>query len=177
MISNKDSNLFSDVRTKYGEEFVSQLRKWEITIKKLADYRNHRMLTLKCIKTGITPVSCRVNVPLKTNISYHIIHKAEKQLMYERIRNINYILNKYEDVRGKQFSHLKTIFSQQPNQQHDQDLYKCLAFIHKIKELRHNKIKSRQINKFDQLFYKQFGHHHNFTSHGHNEFSKNINLN
>ena len=66
MDTNKDSNLFSYLRTKYGEDCVRLLRKWEITIEKMADYRNHRRFTLKCIKASITPVSCKVKNPLKT---------------------------------------------------------------------------------------------------------------
>ena len=72
----------------------------EFTVKKMADNRNHRF-TLRCIKTGITPVSCKIKNPLrnKTIKSYNIIHKAEKQLLYERIRSINNILYMYEHNR------------------------------------------------------------------------------
>ena len=63
MYSNKDSNLISDLRVKYGENSVSLFRKWENTTKKMADYRNHRRFTLKCIKASITPVSCKIKAP------------------------------------------------------------------------------------------------------------------
>ena len=56
-IKNKDSNLISDLRDKYGENSVSLIRKWENTTKKMADYRNHRRFTPKCIKASVTPVS------------------------------------------------------------------------------------------------------------------------
>ena len=64
MYQNKDSNLISDLRDKYGENSVSFFRKWENTMKKMADYRNHRRFTLKCIKASITPVSCKLKPPL-----------------------------------------------------------------------------------------------------------------
>ena len=69
-------------------------RKWEIITKKMADYRNHRRFTLKCIKASITPVSCKLKKPpsFRSIKSYQIIHRAEKQLLYECIRNINGIL-------------------------------------------------------------------------------------
>ena len=35
MYSNKDSNLISDLRDKYGENSVSLFRKWENTTKKM----------------------------------------------------------------------------------------------------------------------------------------------
>ena len=41
----------------------SVFRKWEIITKKMADYRNHRRFTLKCIKASITAVSCKLKVP------------------------------------------------------------------------------------------------------------------
>ena len=63
MYQNKDSNLISDLRGKYGENSVSLFRKWENTIKKMADYRNHRRFKLKCIKASITPVSCKLKTP------------------------------------------------------------------------------------------------------------------
>ena len=87
MYTNKDSNLISNLRNKYGENSVRTFRKWEIITKKMADYRNHRRFMLKCIKASITPVSCKLNPPSFTSSkSYQIIHKAEKQLLYERIR-------------------------------------------------------------------------------------------
>ena len=45
----------------------------------------------------------------------------------------------------------------------DSDLDRSRLFINKIKEHRHNKTKRRQINKFDHLFFKRYGYHHNLT--------------
>ena len=99
MYTNKESNLISYLRTKYGVESVRLLKKWEMTIKKMADYRNHRWFMLKCIKASITLVSCKIKNLLKTKRSYDIIHKAEKQLLYERIRNINNAMDMFEKNR------------------------------------------------------------------------------
>ena len=63
MYQNKDSNLISDLRDKYGENSVSLIRKWENTTKEMADYRNHRRFTLKSIKASITPVNCKLKAP------------------------------------------------------------------------------------------------------------------
>ena len=62
MYTDKDSNLISDLRNKYGENSVRNFRKWEIITKKMADYRNHRRFMLKCIKASITPVSCKLDL-------------------------------------------------------------------------------------------------------------------
>ena len=108
MYLNKDSNLISDLRDKYGENSVSLFRKWENTTKKMADYKNHRRFMLKCIKASITPVSCKLNPPsFRSNKSYQIIHKAEKQLLYECIRNINGILAMLDKQKQDLYSKFK----------------------------------------------------------------------
>ena len=160
MYANKDSNLISYLRTKHGEENVRLLRKWEITVKKMADYKNHRRFTLKCIKASITPVGHKLKNPLMTKRSYEIIHKAEKQLLYERIRNINNTLEMFEKNRSQYFCCLKNMVN--PHDQ-DSDINKCILFINKIKEHRHSKIKEKHINKFEHLYFKRFGYHHNLN--------------
>ena len=163
MYTNKDSNLISDLRTKYGEASVRIFRKQEITVKKMADFRNHRRFMLKCIKASITPVSCKLKNPLKSRKSYNIIQKAEKQLLYERIRNINSTLEAFEEQIKRQYLQFKDMLNMLNLHDQDADLERCRLFINKIKEHRHNKTKKRQINKFDHLFYKRYGYHHNLT--------------
>ena len=64
---------------------------------------------LKCIKASITPVSCKLKAPpsFRSSKSYQIIHKAEKQLLYERIRNINGILAMLDKQKQDQYSKFK----------------------------------------------------------------------
>ena len=144
MDSNKVSNLFSYLKDKYGEDSVRLLRMWEFTVKKMMDNRNHRRFTLRCIKTDITPVSCKIRNPLKTFKSYQIIHKAEKHLLYERIRNINHLLYMQEHNRSKVYSQLSVLIS-------EEDLVKCIHLVNNIKEFIHNKTKKRQIDMFKRL--------------------------
>ena len=106
----------------------------------MVDFRNHRRFTLQCIKASITPVSCKLKNPIKTKRSYEIIHKAEKQLLYERVRNINKTLDMFEKNRSQYYSHLKSMVNE-----HDEDINKCILFINKIKDHRHSKIKEKQI--------------------------------
>ena len=145
MYTNKDSNLISELKTKYGENSVRSFRKWEIITKKMADYRNHRRFTLRCIKASITPVSCKLKAPpsFRSNKSYQIIHKAEKQLLYECIRNINGILAMLDKQRAEQYSKFKEILSNQTTNTdqisvsdtpHDQILDRARLFIYRIKE-------------------------------------------
>ena len=72
---------------------------------------------LKCIKASITPVSCKLKNPLsyKSKKSYQIIHKAEKQLLYECIRNINNILATLDKQREDQYKKFKDTLSNHNN--------------------------------------------------------------
>ena len=167
MYTDKDSNLISDLRTKYGEEGVRSIRKWEITIKKMADYRNHRRFMLRCIKASITPVSCKLKNPLKTKKSYNIIHKVEKQLLYERVRNINNTLESLDKQRQTQYRKFKDMLFNSNQHVQDPDLYleKSRLFFNKIKDHRHSKIKEKHIDKFKSLYFKCHGYHHNLNRH------------
>ena len=155
MDTNKDSNIFKYLKDKYGEESVGLFRKWENTIKKMADFKNHRHFTLWCIKVRLTPVSCKLkkNLQFKTNRSYQFIHKAEGQPLYDRVRSINVILEKLDKHWFTSYTHLREIIT-------EDDMFMCIWFLNKIKEHRHVKTKKRHINKFERLLRKS-GYHHN----------------
>ena len=139
-----ESNVLSCTATYWSVLFTLLSH---ITVKKMTDHRNHRRFTLRCIKAGITLLSCRIRNPLKTGKIYKIIHKVERQLLYERVRNKNNILYMYEHNRAKSYSQLRNHIS-------EDDIIKCMHLINKIKEHRHNKIKRKQIDKFEHLFNK-----------------------
>ena len=174
MYTDKDSNLLCDLRTKYGEDSVRSFRKWEIIIKKMVDCRNHRSFMLKCIRASITPVSCKLKNPLsyKSKKSYNIIHKAEKHLLHECIRNINNILAKLDKQREDQYKQFKNTLFNHNNQDHDQDLERSRLFINKIKDHRHDKIKAKHIEKFEKLYFKNHGCYYNLSRH--TNYSDNI---
>ena len=121
----------------------------------------HWILAKKSICLVITLVSCKLKNPLKFRKSYNIIHKTEKQLLYERIRNINSTLETFEEQRKRQYLQFKNMLNMLNLHDQDVDLERCILFVNKIKEHRHNKTKKRQINKFNCLFYKRYGYHHN----------------
>ena len=123
----KVSNLFSYLKEKYGDDGVRLLRLCAFIVKKMADNRNHRGFTLRCIKAGITPVSCKIRNPLNSSRSYQIIHKAKKQLLYERVRNINSILYMYKHNRSKVYSQLRNPIKE--------DLIKCIHLFNNINPL------------------------------------------
>ena len=73
MDTNKVSNLFSYLRDKCGRDSVKLHRYWKVPVKKMVDYSNQRRFTLRCNKVGITPVSCRIRIHLKTTSLVSIV--------------------------------------------------------------------------------------------------------
>ena len=62
------------------------------------NYSNHRVFTLRCISKGLVPVSIRLNSNRK-DISIgarNIIRRAERQLLQQRVKDINRLL---QDIR------------------------------------------------------------------------------
>ena len=45
-----------------------------------SDYRNHQILTLKCISKGTTPVSIKLKTTVRTEKAKKIIRNAERDL-------------------------------------------------------------------------------------------------
>ena len=135
----------------------------------MVDYRNHRRFMLRCIKASITPVSCKLKNCLKTKKSYNIIHKAEKQLLYERVRHISNILESLDKQRENQYRKFKDMFFNSNSNQHvqgpDLDLERSRLFINRIKDHRHSKIKEKHIDTFKRLYYKYHGYLHNLNRH------------
>ena len=66
----------------------------------------------------------------------------------------------FEKNRSQYYSHLKNMVNQHDQ---DSDINKCILFINKIKDHRHSKIKEKHNNKFDCLYFKRYGYHHNLT--------------
>ena len=175
MNQDNGSNLFGYSKDTYGEDCVRLLRNWEFGIKKMVDNRNHGRFTLRCIKSGITQVSCRIKNLLRNRTikSYNIIHKAEKQLLYERIRNINNILYMYKHNRYMYYSQIRNIIT-------ESEIYVWIHLINRIKEHRHNKVKTWQINKFKHLVVKNKGkcwYLDSFTRHSNSTIFANIEQN
>ena len=115
----------------------------------------------------------------RSRTSYQIIHKVEKQLLYEHIRNINGILAMLDKQNQNQHNRFKdSIFSFNPSNTVQPSVSDALqdlgpnnildrarVFIHRIKDHCHTKIKAKQIDKFEHLYYKIHGYHHILTRH------------
>ena len=53
-------NIHNVIGTEFGWEKVTILRQWEHLEKKIADNKNHRWFTLRCMGQKITPISLDV---------------------------------------------------------------------------------------------------------------------
>ena len=111
---------------------------------KISKFKNHQRFSLRCLDKGLVPVSLRLKNLIRTQKGEDIIHKAEKQLLNEGIRNISYTLECYEHERYMYQNELKDLI--------DQEMWNaCMAKIERVKELRHRRFMERQISKFNRL--------------------------
>ena len=76
-------NPHYSIRTEFGLENVTILRKWEQLEKKIADFKNHRRFTLRCLSQKITPNSLKLKSNIKTSKGKRILERAERQLANE----------------------------------------------------------------------------------------------
>ena len=147
---NRMRNLHQIILQEYELEVQCMFRDWERLWLRESDYKNHRIFTLRCLHKTLVPVSIKLKSTLKTERAKKIVRKAAKDLIQARIKAINSIL----DNAGKQTelcrSSLASVISAQW-------LGECQGFVDKVGEIRFNKVKQRQLNKFQNLVNKKEG--------------------
>ena len=82
------------MRENHGREALGKLQQWERKEFRQSNYSNHRVFTLRCIIKGLVPVSVRLNSNRK-DISIgarNIMRMAERQLLQQRVKDINRLL-------------------------------------------------------------------------------------
>ena len=143
-------NLHLIILQEFGIEARRLLGEWERLRLRSSDYKNHRIFSLRCIHKELIPVSIKLKSTLDTPKARQIITKAEKDLLQARVKAINNILDQVDreiqDCRTK----LASIILRERLEQ-------CQGFINKVRELRFNKVKQRQINKLNHLVSKKEG--------------------
>ena len=72
------------------------------------------------------------------------------------------ILATLDKQRENQYKKFKDTLDQN-NPDHEQHLDRSRTLINKIKEHRHDKIKRKHISKFEKLYFKRYGYHHNLN--------------
>ena len=143
-------NLPKDIKTKYGIEAQQTLQLLEKCSLKECKYKNHRILTLRCLDLGIILVSVRLKSEgskLSKKVK-EIINKAEKQLIQDRVRCINTMLEDNRKAINKCKAELVSWVT------NTTDRNKCIKFIEKVSKERFKKVKERQVRKLNSLVNK-----------------------
>ena len=141
-------NLHQIILEENGLQVLHLFRDWERLQLRASDYKNHRIFTLRCIHKELVPVSIKLKTTLKTEKARKIIQSAEKHLLQARIKSINSILDNNAKQTELCQSKLASILSTPM-------FRKCQGFIEKEGEIRFNKVKIRQVDKFNNLVKKE----------------------
>ena len=143
-------NLHNILLQEDGIEAWRLFRLWEKLRIRASEYKNHRIFTLRCLHNDLIPVSIKLKSTIKSTRANKILRKAEKDLLQARIKTINFILDntskQLEDCRSKLAAIIST-----------QRLRECQDFVDKVSEIRFNKVKQRQLNKFNLLTIRKEG--------------------
>ena len=143
-------NLHNILLQEDGLEAKRLFRLWEKLILRASKYKNHRIFTLRCLQNDLIPVSIKLKSSLKVARANKILRKAQKELLQTRIKSINYILDNTSKQLEECRSQLAAIIS-------TQRLKECQDFVDKVGEIRFNKVKLRQLNKFNLLTIRKEG--------------------
>ena len=98
-------NIFTYIKTHYGETILAKIRKLEKTMIKYSSYTNHLRFSLRCHHNKILPKDLQLKSRIKTERSKIILQRAGKLLLQERI-HINHVIrdrlkNSIEQLKGK----------------------------------------------------------------------------
>ena len=118
-------NLHACIKEEFGEESVLKLQLWEKIEKKMANYRNHRRFSIKCLKKEITPVSIKLKTNIHTRKALDIIRRAEKQLLNECIRTINNMIEMNMYRRDTYLHQLERVLDKETMEE-------CKTFINRV---------------------------------------------
>ena len=121
---------------------------------KMANFRNDRWFTIKCLKNSIVPVSVRLKTNIKTTKGLDIIRRAEKLLLKECIRSINHQLEMFMLKRDTCTIKLKELLDSKTMQE-------CEDLMKRVIESRHNLVLERQKAKYEALQQQKIGGHSN----------------
>ena len=103
----------------------------------MADFRNHRRFSLKCLSFDVIPVSIRLKTNVKTAKGLEIIKKTERKLLNKCTRSINNTIELYMYERESLVLQLEEKLDKNNNQEIIED---CHNFIKRVVESRHNRV-------------------------------------
>ena len=123
----------------------------------MAEFKNHRRFTLRCLSKGLIPVSIKLKTKVQTPKGNQIIRKAERMLMNERVRSINNTIIMLNHQADTCINTLESTLNKDV-------MEKCHDFINHIRERRRFKTMERQKKKFEKLWLKKTGGHSNIQN-------------
>ena len=141
-------SIHAHIIQKYGQNSVKTFRQWEKLEIKMAEFKNHRRFTLRCLSKGLIPVSIKLKTKVQTPNGNQIIRKAERMLMNERVRSINNTIIMLNCQADTCINTLKSTLNKDV-------MEKCHDFINHIRERRHFKTMERQNKMFEKLWLKK----------------------
>ena len=148
--SNRMRNLHKFILENNRIEALRLLWDWERLQYRECDYINHRIFTIRCLHSDLVPVRIKLKSTLRTERARKILRSVEKQLIQARLRSINSLLDNNAKQLELTRAKIASILS-------NTSYRKCQEFIEKVKELRFNKVKDRQVRKFNNLLSKKEG--------------------
>ena len=122
------------LKRKRWKESLCLLQEWESLQIKDSDCRIHCRFTFRCLSKDLIPVSVKLKSKIKTRRAKQIIHKAERQLLQDRVKAINNILWDNSLRLDRCRSRLASLVT-------PPTMEKCASFINKVRESRHIKIR------------------------------------
>ena len=125
-------NIHTHLRTEYGIESVRLLCQWKRIEGKMADFKNHRRFSFRCLSEDVILVSIRLKSNIRTPKGQYIIRGAEKALLNERIQSINNSIYMFNHQLDTCKTDLEKIINKE-------DLKECQNFINIRREARHSK--------------------------------------
>ena len=98
-------NIFTYIKTHFGETILAKIRKLEKTMIKYSSYTNHLRFSLHCHHNKIVPKDLQLKSRIKTERSKILLQRAGKLLLQEWI-HINHVIrdwlkNSIEQLKGK----------------------------------------------------------------------------
>ena len=120
------------IRREYGVKNIKIFHQWEKMENKMADFSNHRRFILRCLKEDIILVSIRLKSTIRMPKGHHIIRKAERTLLNERIRSVNNTITMLKIQADTGIQHLENTLD-------SESMEEFTGFIKEKRESRHIK--------------------------------------
>ena len=91
-------NIFTYIKTHYGETILAKIRKLEKTMIKYLSYTNYLRFSLRCHNSKILRKDQQLKSRIKTERSKIVLQRAGKLLLQERIHINNVISDRLKNI-------------------------------------------------------------------------------